>query len=209
MDFTQYEGISDEIKTQLAADYQTDVEGLKAKNSDLINRANTLKEANEAERLTNTQAAEDAKLALIEKDGSIADYKAALLERDEKIEIVKREFKETENKRLTESAVNEFSGALVDDPAGRMYMQSKFLESVDVVDGQVIPKDTTKTLAELREGLVTDQAHLKYVKASTGSGSGSAGNTGSGSAGSSGKKYSDMNPEQKRDFLSKQNFKRN
>lgn len=174
MDFTKYE-LSDELRATLAKDYEADVSGLKNKNTELIDREKSIKSTNEELTLKLQTQEEDAKVALAEKDGTVEQYKAAVAERDEKINSIQFEFKETENKRVLESSVNEFSSVLTKDPAHRMYMQKLFQDSVGVVDGVVKPKDPTQSLEDLKQSLVTDKANAKYIAANVGSGTGSAG----------------------------------
>ena len=143
MDFDKYE-LSDELRAQLKSDYEADVAGLKNKNAELIEREKRAKEAKdtaEASVVEMTTAAEDAKVALAEKEGDIEKYKLAVSERDEKLATVQREFKEAEAGRLLDSAVNDFSAKLADDPAGKMYMQAQFKDAISVVDGEVKPND--------------------------------------------------------------------
>ena len=202
MNFEDYD-LPDEVKAKLQADYDEDIKGLKGKNADLISRLDKQKLDHEAAILEQTQAQEDAKVALAEKEGDIKKYKIALQEREDALSTVKREFQEKEDLRLTESALHEFSTVLTDDPAGRMYMQKQFSDLVQVRDGNVVPKDVTKSLDDLKAGLVSDKANLKYVKANVGSGAGSAGSNSQSGAGSAfaGKKYSELTLEQKAEFL--------
>lgn len=200
MDFDKYE-LSDEVKASIKADYEASIAGLKAKNADLIEREQKQRQANEELAVQMASKEEDAKVALAEKEGDIEKYKVAVAERDEVLAKTKREFQEVENGRLRDAALNDFSTSLTDDPAGRMYMQSKFAESIDIIDGQVKPKDVTKSLDELKQALVSDKANASYVKAPVGSGTGSAGSGGSGSASTpSNKPYKEMSKEEKIDY---------
>ena len=199
MDFSKYE-LSDELRAALEKDYSDSVAGLKSKNSELIEREKKLKEANEGLTLEMSTKEEDAKVQLAEKEGTVEQYKNAVAERDEKIATIQREFKEAQNKSLIESAVSEFSAGLANDPAGRMYMQKLFTDSVDVVDGQVKPKDITIDLDSLKKGLLSDEANAKYVAANVGSGTGSAGSSSSGSASASKKAYSEMSKAEKLEY---------
>lgn len=178
MDFSKY-GLTDEQVSSLTTDYELDIKGLKAKNSDLIEREKAQKEANEALAIEMATKEEDAKVALAEKDGTVEQYKNAVAERDAKLETVQREFKETESKRVLESAVNDFSSVLADDPAGRMFMQKQFQDAVSVVDGVIKPIDPTKSIEDLKQSLVTDKSFAKYIKTDVGSGAGSVGSNSS------------------------------
>lgn len=202
MDFTKY-GLEGEQLAQAQADYTADVNGLKAKNSDLIEREKVAKGELESSKLETEQYKHDQAKALAEKDGSIADYKLALDNEKEQMTLLKHGFQESENKRLLESSVNDFSTVLADDPAGRMYMQSQFNGMVEVKDGLVVPKDTTKTLEDLKQSLVTDKANAKYIRASVGSGAGSAGSESSGGAASTGsnKAFKDKSMAEKVAYL--------
>jgi hypothetical protein len=166
---------SDTASTEIIARVDAHVLGLKNKNNDLIKRESDAKESVEKLTLEIATTEENNKVALAEKDNDVAKYKLAVEERDEKIKTVQLEFKETNNKRLLESAVNDFSSVLADDPAGRMYMQSQFNGLVEVKDGVVVPKDVTTKLEDLKQSLITDKANAKYIKANVGSGTGSVG----------------------------------
>ena len=202
MDFSKYE-LSDELRATLETDYSADVNGLKAKNTELIEREKQAKESADKVTLDMTTAEENAKVALAEKDNNVEQYKKAVAERDEKIKSIQFEFQETENKRLLEGAVNDFSSGLADDPAGKMYMQSLFNNSVEVKDGVVVSRDVTKSMEDLKQSLVTDKANAKYIRADVGSGTGSAGsNGGDGSANTfKGKKMQDMTMTEKVAYL--------
>lgn len=171
-----------EVKEKILALHEADVTGLKAKNSELIEREKGAKSSLEQYQLEQTQAAEDAKVALAEKEGDIEKYKAAVQERDDAMNALKHDILERDNKIVMDGALAEFSNKLSDDPAARSYMQQKFRESVDIVDGQLKPKDVTKDINALTESILNDPAHKAYVKANVGSGAGSAGSTGAGSA---------------------------
>lgn len=174
MDFSKY-GLDDEVVKTIEKDYEADIAGLKAKNSDLIDREKKLKETNEALTLEMSTKEEDAKVALAEKEGTVEQYKNAVAERDQKIETIQREFKETENARILDGAVNEFSTVIADNPAAKLYMQKQFKDSVEVVDGVLKPKDATMDIEKLKQSLVSDEANAQYIKAPVGSGGGPLG----------------------------------
>ena len=202
MDFTKY-GLEGEQLAQAQSDYAADVSGLKAKNSDLIEREKVAKGELESSKLETEQSKHDQAKALAEAEGSIADYKIALDNEKEQMTLLKHGFQESENKRLLEGAVNEFSSGLVDDPAGKMYMQSLFNNSVEVKDGVVVSKDATKSMEDLTQSLVSDKANAKYIRAEVGSGTGSVGSTGGdGSAGTgSNKSFKDKTMAEKVAYL--------
>ena len=192
MDFTKYE-LSDELRATLTTDYETDVLGLKNKNTDLIQRMDSLKSSTEEQMIELVAKEEAAKVSLAEKDGNIENYKNALANEKEALETVKREFKESESNRILSDSVNEFSSVLANDPAGKMYMQKLFQDSVEVSDGIVKPKDTTKTMEDLKQSLISDKANANYIAANVGSGTGSAGSQSSGSSASStNKNFTDL-----------------
>jgi len=190
IDYDSY-GLTDELKAKLKADVEADINGLKAKNSDLIDREKAAKLLADETIVNATKAEEDAKVALAEKEGNIESYKLAVAQRDEKLETITLEFKQKENARAADMAVNEFVSANVSsDPAARAYMESIFRNNIDVVDGAIKPKDVTKSLEDLQKSLVSDEAYSKYIRVDVGSGSGSQGSTGvNGSA----KSLSEMN----------------
>ena len=202
MDFSKYE-LSDELRATLDKDYQADILGLKAKNAELIEREKQVKVEHEALRTTAEKEKHDAAKALAEKNGSIEDYKAALQAEKDAMINLEATFNQEKSDRILSDSVNDFSGALADDPAGKMYMQKLFQDSVEVKDGLVVPIDTTKSIEELRHSLVSDKANAKYIKADVGSGAGSAGsNGGDGSANTfKGKKMSDMSMSEKVAYL--------
>ena len=181
MDFTKYE-LSDELRATLTKDYDADISGLKSKNTELIERERVAKESVESMTLEIATTEENNKVALAEKDNDVAKYKLAIEERNDKIKTVQFEFQESNNKRLLESSVNDFSSVLADDPAGKMYMQAQFNGMIEVKDGVVVSKDVTKTVADLKQSLVSDKANAKYIKADVGSGGGSAGSNSDGSS---------------------------
>ena len=202
MNFTDY-GLDEEIASKLQADYDADITGLKNKNAELIDREKLAKGDLEASKLDIEQGKHDAAKALAEKDGSIADYKIALDDEKEAMTLLKHGFQESENKRLLESSVNDFSTVLADDPAGRMYMQNQFSNLVEVKDGVVVPKDITTNMNDLKQSLVTNKSNAGYIKAVVGSGAGSAGSESSGGAANTfkGKSMKDMTMAEKVAYL--------
>ena len=177
MDFTKYE-LSDELRATLQKDYNADVAGLKSKNNDLIDREKAAKLELDQYKLDAEQEKHTAAKELAEKNGSIAEYKAALDNEKEQMTLLKHEFQQTEEKRLIESAVNEFSTLIVDDPAGRMYMKTLFQQGIEVKDGVVVSKDVTISIEEYEASLVSDKSNAPYIKANVGSGAGAAGSDG-------------------------------
>jgi hypothetical protein len=113
---------------------------------------------------------------------------------------LKLQFQQKENDRLISEQSNTFSKVVADDPASQQYMTGLFNNSVEVVDGVVRPRDVTKTMEQLVDGIVSDGANKRYIKANVGSGSGSAGSAG----GSTTKLFSEMNLTEK-SLLAKQN----
>ena len=180
MNFNDYD-LSDELRARLTTDYDANVSSLKAKNNDLITREATAKQNLEVSKIEFEQGKHDLAKELAEKNDSMADYKAALDNEKEQMTLLKHSFQEANDSRTLSDAVTNFSSGLIDDPAGRMYMQSIFKDSVEVKDGVIVSKDTTKTLQELTQSLVTDKANAKYIKADVGSGGGSTGSDGSNS----------------------------
>ena len=191
---------SDTAEKDIIARVERHVLGLKNKRDDLIQRERLAKEKVESLTVEIATIEEDKKVALAEKDNDVAKYKLAVEERDDKIKAVQLEFTEANNKRLLEGAVNDFSTSLVDDPAGRMYMQSLFKDSVEVKDGVVVSKDITKTVDDLKQSLISDKSNAGYIKAGVGSGVGSAGSDG---GFDKVKLPKDMNAQERIDFKSK------
>lgn len=184
LDFDSY-GLDDTLKEKIKADYEADISGLKAKNSDLIEREKAAKLLADETALKSAKAEEDAKVALAEKEGDIGKYKAAVAERDEKLATITLEFKQKENERVADMAVNDFVNANISsDPAAKAYMESIFRKNIDVVDGVIKPKDITKSLEDLQKGLISDESYSNYIKADVGSGSGSQGSSSTSPAGS-------------------------
>lgn len=181
MKFEDY-GLEGEMLAKAQADYESSlnekVEGLKNKNAELIDREKKVKESNDSLMLEMSTKEENAKVLLAEKEGTVEQYKNAVTERDQKIDSIKREFQESESKRVLSDAVNDFSVGLVDDPASRMYMQSLFKEGVEIKDGVVSTKDVTSNVDDFKALLVSDKANAKHIKANVGSGTGSAGSDG-------------------------------
>ena len=201
IDFDSY-GLDDDTKAKLKADYEADVTGLKAKNSDLIEREKAAKAAADESLLAATKAEEDAKIALAEKSGDIEKYKLAVEQSREKMESMQLEFKQKETQRLSDMAASDFINKHVSsDPAARSYMESIYRNSIDVVDGAIKPKDITKSLEDLQKGLVSDEAYSKYIKADVGSG---AGANGSVSVNGSAKSLKEMNATEKAAFANAQ-----
>lgn len=177
MNFDKYE-LPDEVKAQIEKDYDIDVAGLKAKNSDLIERSSTLKAELEKVQLEVATKDEDAKVALAEKDGDIEKYKIAVAEKEERMKQVEQEFIEKDKARVLDMESTSFVASHVaDDPAAKKYMESVFRDSVHVVDGELKPIDVTKTLEELTNSIVQDSAYSSYIKVNVGSGAGSAGSS--------------------------------
>lgn len=197
MDFTKY-GLDDEVLAQIKTDYEADIQGLKAKNTDLIGREIKLKAEIESKALEFATKEQDAKVLLAEKEGDIEKYKLAVQEREDNLAIVKQEFRQAEEGRLIEAELSNFSTKLVQDPAARSYMQSKFKENIEFVDGQLKAKDPTKTIEQLAESLISDKANANYILQSVGSGAGSVGSVGNGTA-TTGR--SKMNADQKASYI--------
>ena len=84
LDFDSY-GLDEELRKKIEADYNKDVEGLKSKNSELIDREKAAKSALEEYQITATEQAENAKVALAEKEGDIEKYKAAGLDYEHRL----------------------------------------------------------------------------------------------------------------------------
>ena len=190
MDFTKY-GLTDEQQALAKADYDSEIAGLKNKNTELIEREKAQKTENVRLTLEQTTNEENAKVALAEKDGDIEKYKIAVAEREETLATAKREFQERDNSRLLGDAVNGFSDHLSKDPAAREYMQNKFKSQIEIVDGVAKPKDVTLTMETLTQSFVTDKANASYIAADVGSGAGATGSNSNNSV-VTGKKYSDM-----------------
>lgn len=178
MNFDDYE-LSDEVKAKIQADYDADIKGLKAKNSDLIDREKTIKDELEKVQLDFATAEQDAKIAKAESGDNVEAYKAALAEKDALIESTNLAFAEKDKTRVTDMAVNEFVSSHVSaDPAARKYMESVYRDSIDVVDGKISSKDVTKDIAGLNDSIIKNEAFKNYIKVDVGSGAGSAGSVG-------------------------------
>ena len=196
MDFTSY-GLDEETSAKLQADYEKDISGLKSKNSELIDREKSLKsqfKEIEEQKLDALKEAEDAKVAAAEAAGDIEKYKQAVEERESSISTLKREFQEKENDRLISDSLNEFSKHISDDKAAQVYMRGEFKNSIEVIDGQVRPKDASMTMEALTDKFTKGEDYKSYIKANVGSGAGSAGSNG---AGLGGKKFSEMTMTEK------------
>ena len=177
MNFDNYE-LSDELRATLKKDYDADVLGLKNKNTDLIAREATAKSDLEQSRVDAEQLKHDTAKELATEKGSVADFKLALDNEKEAMTLLKLSFQEEKDGRTLSDAVANFSIVLVDDPAGRMYMQSLFSGAVEVKDGNLVSKDSSKSLEDLKQSLVSDKANAKYIKATVGSGADSRGSNG-------------------------------
>lgn len=197
------EGAAAEIISRVGAH----VLGLKNNRDKFKGELDTAKLEYESFRVAAETEKHDAAKALAEKSGSIEDYKIALQNERDAIINLNATFEQEKNERLLESAVNDFSTVLADDPAGRMYMQSQFNGLVEVKDGVVVSRDTTKTVDEVRQSLVADKANARYIKASVGSGAGSAGSESSGGAAGTGgnKPFKDKTMAEKVAYLETKN----
>lgn len=169
-------GLDDEMLAKVQAAHESDIKGLKAKNSDLIEQNKTIKADSEKAALEAAQIAEDAKVALAEKEGNIEQYKAAVAERDERMKAIEQEFIEKDKARVLDMAVTQFISDKVDkDPAYRKYMESVYRDQLDVVDGKLVAKDVTKSVEEITSAIVQDDRYSKYIVSDVGSGAGAAG----------------------------------
>ena len=202
MDFTKY-GLEGDQLAQAQKDYDADVLGLKNKNTDLISRESDAKSSLDTYKIEAEREKHEAAKSLAEKNGSIEDYKVALQNEKDAMVNLEATFQQEKDGRVLGDSVNDFSSGLVDDPAGKMYMQSLFTGLVEVKDGAVVPKDTTKTMEDLKQSLVTDKANAKYIRADVGSGVGSAGSASGESSASTfkGKAMKDMNMSEKVAYL--------
>ena len=190
-------GLDDEMLAKVQAAHDADVKGLKAKNSDLIEQNKAVKADSEKAALEAAQIAEDAKVALAEKEGNIEQYKAAVAERDEKMKAIEQEFIEKDKARVLDMAVTQFISDKVDkDPAARKYMESVYRDQLDVVNGDLVSKDVTKSVKEITEAIVQDDAYSRYIVSDVGSGAGAAGSN-SNDAPSGGSHRSDKMQEAK------------
>ena len=192
MDLSSF-GLDEETQSKIMEAHNTSISGLKNKNADLIEREGRHKLALEEGLLKSAEDAENVKVALAEKEGSIEQYKIAVADKDEALSSLRHEFQQKENDRLISDEKSLFSKNISDDPAAQAYMVGKFGESVEVRDGKVQPKDVSMTMDSLVKGLVSDNAYASYIKAPVGSGSGSAGSNG----GSSLKSFADMTATEK------------
>lgn len=169
-------GLDDDMLAKVQAAHDADVKGLKAKNSDLIEQNKNIKADSEKSALEAAQIAEDAKVALAEKEGNIEQYKAAVAERDERMKAIEQEFIEKDKARVLDMAVTQFISEKVDkDPAARKYMESVYREQLDVVNGELVSKDVTKSVKEITQAIVQDDAYSRYIVSDVGSGAGAAG----------------------------------
>lgn len=197
MNFEDY-GLEGDMLTKAQADYDKDILGLKNKNAELLDRESKAKSDLEQVKVDTEQMKHDAAKELATVNGSVADFKLALDAEKEAMTLLKLSFQEEKDGRTLSDALNDFSTGLVDDPAGRMYMQSLFSNAVEVKDGAVVSKDVTKSMEDLKLSLVSDKANAKYIKANVGSGTGSAGSQdGGGSASSSNKSFNQMSMSEK------------
>lgn len=177
MNFEDY-GLEGDMLTKAKADYDKDILGLKNKNNDLIARESDAKSSLDAYKVEAEKEKHEAAKALAEKNGSIEDYKVALQNEKDAMINLEATFQQEKDGRVLSDSINDFSTVLSDDPAAKSYMQGQFSSMVEVKDGVVVPKDTTKTIEELKQSLVSDKANASYIRASVGSGAGSAGSNG-------------------------------
>lgn len=193
------EGAAAEIMSR----HTDNITGLKNKNADLITRESDAKSNLDAYKIEAEKEKHEAAKALAEKNGSIEDYKIALQNEKDAMINLEATFQQEKDGRVLSDSVNDFSTILSDDPAAKAYMQGQFSGLVEVKDGIVVPKDTTKTMEELKQSLVSDKANASYIKANVGSGAGSAGsNGGDGSASTfKGKAMKDMSMKEKVDYI--------
>ena len=198
---------SDGAAAEIISRHAENVTGLKNKNAELITRDSDSKTNLETYKVEAEREKHEAAKALAEKNGNIEDYKIALQNEKDAMINLEATFQQEKEGRILGDALNEFSSALADDPAGKMYMQSLFNNSVEVKDGVVVSKDATKTMEDLKQSLVSDKANAKYIRADVGSGTGSAGSKGGdGSANTyKGKSMKDMSMAEKVDYLESKN----
>ena len=192
MDLSSY-GLDEENIVKLAAAIQADVTGLKLKNSDLIEREGASKRALEEYQIGAEQIKIDNAKAVAEKENDVIKYKQAVADGEATLGDLVKKHQREKNDYLVSEQSNAFSKVVADDPASQQYMTGLFNGSVEVVEGVVRPRDVTKNMEQLIEGIVSDDANKRYIKANVGSGSGSAGSAG----GSSTKLFSDMNLTEK------------
>jgi uncharacterized protein YeeX (DUF496 family) len=199
MDFSGF-GLEDDLIAKLEAAYEESVSGLKSKNAELVAREKALKEKlkeSDQEKITALEEAENLKVEQAEKAGDVEKFKLAIEQRDNAIAALKQEFQDRENDRLISETTGDFLKHVADNDAARFYMEHKFKESIQVIDGQVRPKDASMTLDTLTEKFTTGEEYKSYIKANVGSGAGSAGSNGSSFGG---KKFSEMTATEKAIF---------
>lgn len=189
IDFNSY-GLDEEqaakLKSEITGFLDSEVSGLKNKNSELIERIGKQKAAFESAELEKAKEIEQAKVEAAEKTGDIEKYKQALADKEATLAEVKSKYEVERNETALSKVKDGFMMKIVEDPAARLYMESLLKNHVDVSEGVVKPKDPSIDLNGLVDRLISDESNAKYIKANVGSGSGSAGPQ-SGGAASAGK----------------------
>lgn len=196
LNLNDIEGLSPEHITEINSRHEADVNGLKAKNAELVARESDAKAARDAADEARAAAEEQSKIDLAEQNKDIEGLKNAMAERDAR--IAERDAKIREQEQFAQKAAEqstldaakvEFMKGVAPDAASQMYMERQFLDNVDVQNGQVVPVNaegvwTGKGLNELSESLKSNIDNAPYISSPAGSG-GSAngsGNTRGGAA---------------------------
>ena len=186
IDLSSVEGLTEEqiaaITALNVADVDSEVEGLKNKNTELVQREKEAKASAEAASNAKIELEEQGRIDQAEKDKDFEGLKAALAERDTRIAEQEQQTKDFADNQVKSASKNEFMALVSDDPAAKHYMGAQFDAGVSVRDGQAVPVNadggvTGQSMIEYIAGVQSNQANAPYMRSNAGSG-GSA--TGSG-----------------------------
>lgn len=196
LDLSSIEGLNDEQKASIASLHdaavvvavESEVDGLKTKNAELIQREKDAKTKADTEENARLEAEEQARIDLAEQNKDFEGLKQALADKDARIAEQDKATKDFAENQVMATSRNEFMKLVSDDPAAQHYMESQFNSSVGVRDGQAVPVNadggvTGQSLTELVASIQANESNAKYMRSNAGSG-GSANGSGNPNGGS-------------------------
>lgn len=214
MDFSKYEGLSDELKEQLSADYESDISGLKSKNEELLGKLKgskdelTAKEQAALEAAEKAQKAEEERLKLAgDIEGLKAHYEEQNLKRQQELEAKNEELQNyVVGQRKTEAIADVLAHV---DPNFKDFARASLELSANVLynDGktELVFKEGDKVVAtnseEFLEYAKKSSSWQNVLTASRSTGSGGSNSTNGGKASYGDKSFNKMTAAEKVAYL--------
>ena len=213
----EIQAILDKQKDDLTAAFEESTKGLKDSQQKLLAE----KKAEQEKQQQLSDEAETARLAKAAQDKDVStlseSYEAKLqAERDTLAAL------QAENEKLTSGIkqgeisklANSFvSSNIVDDAFSRQAMQDVYSKRLDIREGKTVVLDvegnlTALSVEDLNKEIMTASIYANHIRSNKSTGGGATGNRTTGGAGGTGKKYSELTPDQKVQYLNDNPLKR-